>query len=264
MISFKISLEKAEYLIEAYRKEFLDIPSPKVPDVIGGTIDKASIKDLESLRIETRKVKSKFFEIDTYDVYKGLAFWHCWKSGDTLEDSEHFLAFEVNDNLILDPNYPQQYPDADILARPFEIIKKPSVSINELLKASSDKFDPTSGEKIIKKGFSYGEEGTVHRMSSDFITDGPRRIFTPYNQKPFGLFENRIYSREVEEFIDQEGLEYVRYFFGFNRETEINTIRVILIGVDKNGKNMLPSVKDKVEGGDIIMLQNSWPPKTTP
>ena len=84
------------------------------------------------------------------------------------------------------------------------------------------------------------------------------------NKRPYGFFENKD-IKDIEKLINYKGVVYIRYYFGYIEGMDVNEIRVILLGVNEKGQNLLPPEEKKtveeLTDDDAPILQTSWPPK---
>lgn len=249
---FRITLARAAELIQNYVEEFeLGKDHPKVPKLLGGVIKKDLLE---------KKIKEK-----NGQIYQGLAAWFCWDpavDGDP-KNANFFLAFEINDAM---RRVHDDLPDETTLARPFELYKYDKDRDADIMKMLTINDGDQCQERhmgplddTIERGFgSQYESGTVIKLKEHFRHSGPRHKTGPYNQFVFGLFENRE-SSDVDDFLGQPGLKYIKYYFGYDKEKDINKIRVILFATDENRCNLVPDAKDTPTDDDCIILQKSWP-----
>ena len=249
--TFKITLNRAVKLIEGYINEFeLNGTHPKVPDFLGGTIKPDGL-DLNKFLLDEKTRQERF---------KGLVAWFCWEQTSLPQFANFFLAFDVHDYITIKDPY--EVPDKPILARPYEIFRYDRTRDQDIMDVLKNHGSRSSGgyHETIKKGFDSSEKGTALYFIQNFRQNGPRdRDGKAYNGIPFGLFENK-YSKEIEQFLEQPKLANVRYYLGYDPIKKGNNIRVILVGVDKEGRNLVPSDENiLMENGNFI-IQKSWPP----
>lgn len=145
------------------------------------------------------------------------------------------------------------------------------LSINDQLKQSSDDFSYSGSDYTMAEVdtfLSNQEDGSLNndtpvrhdgknvnkysfRMMQEFLADG----ITP------NLIQcGSIWVREIDDLVNQtdnngQPLIGFRFFFGYD-PTRKNSIRLIFIGVDSNGKNFITNSA----GTDAIILERSWPP----
>lgn len=255
-MSFKIPLNDAAKLVQDYVKELaLDQAHPEVPNILGGTI---KIEEIVTLlgREDFFSSKSEYF--------KGLVAWFCWRHASNPHYSEFFLAFDNHTKI--DLTRPLDMGPLELkLARPYELFRYDKVrdkNIEEVLRNHCKGRSEGSYPCIIDRGYwSPGETGTAFQLIDSFKKNGPKNSSGfSYNKVPFGLFEDR-YSSDMKDFLTNQPktLTEIRYYFGFDENKE-NKIRVILMGVDENGCNIVPDTPGDVIPGEAIILQKSWPP----
>lgn len=260
--TFMITRNQAEDLLNSYINDCINNESVAVPNIVGGTIKKDLLIKIRAFWKTFQLSANNLVPKRSLEIYRGLVAWSCWKEKTPIEDSDLFLAFEINNSIILDENI-MQHPQHEILARPFEILRTDgSETASQILDTPSLVIDHPSE---ILRGYDYKSENVL-LLKRNFDTNGPKdeqgKLF---NNAEFALFENRKVLREVEDFLDQTNSEFVRYYFGLDKTKEINRIRVILVGVDKDGNNLLPplgmSVEEIKRTNEPTILQTSWPPK---
>lgn len=269
--NFRITFKEAVDYVGAYVKRFkLDQESsPEVMNTIGGTLKVDYIKlDIERL-IRSREIKladkDGGFVADPYS-FQGLMCWFCWQIKTVHLDEHFYLSFEANDDVDLENPEPLIKPDQTVLNRPFDIILYDKDLHSNIAKMLRDK-RPLLHQfpDKIKRG-SRMDEG-ARKLIRDFKTK--IESFEKSNiKKPYGLFENEM-CQDVVDFFKVDNLEYIRYYFGYDDNKTENRIRVILFGVDGEGKNMLPpeinmdssvlSTKSGALLNEPIILQKSWP-----
>ncbi len=81
-----------------------------------------------------------------------------------------------------------------------------------------------------------------------------------YNQYLFSFFhDNR--DGTFEKFLNQAGKSgYVRYYFGYDEKDKPNRIRVILVAVDAQGRNVTSINRSGRTQEDGLTLQRAFPP----
>lgn len=84
-------------------------------------------------------------------------------------------------------------------------------------------------------------------FSNYFVASG-----TPANESHCGFF----LGKEINEILSQSNCVGLRFFFGYEPDRKANKIRIIFIGVDNNGDNIL--LND--EGKEAIFFESEWPP----
>ncbi|WP_020531940.1 hypothetical protein [Flexithrix dorotheae] len=254
---FKITLSEATKFVQDYVDEFIKIGGPSiVPNIIGGTIKK-------DLLIKQRDIaREKIKILNESGPYEGLVAWFCWELASNIRDTMFFLSFEVSDWIILGSEELQR-PDFKLLSRPFDIYRYNSdldKDIEKLLVEHGPERMQEAFPDLIERGDSNTEVGKVLKLRLDFHNSGPKEPSgEKYNDTPFGVFENEKYN-DVDDFLEQPNLEYIRYYFGYDKTKDQNKIRVILVGVDANKKNMVPRNDTEAKSTGPYILQKSWPP----
>jgi hypothetical protein len=89
----------------------------------------------------------------------------------------------------------------------------------------------------------------VNNNSIEFL-DRFQENGSPSNMYQCGSFD----KNEMSSLLNQTGVVGMRFFFGLNVNYS-NHIRLMFIGVDSAGKNIL-----KINGSEAIMLERAWPP----
>lgn len=233
--SNKISLDEAVFLIYSFLKED-NLYKIAIQEAIGGTVYKSAIKNDAGL------------------IYVGTMGWYCRNLDGLKKYPKLFMAFEDSTydvgNVPLEPSSGSLfYP-----AKTFKYCKKVNESdVLEMLKTDCFKLenDLTIPKSDLLK--------LINKLPSDSSTD-------LYNKYQCSFFENGgITNDDMEKFLETPNLVAVRYYFGYDpsySHSRSNRIRIILIGVDSSGKNIIPE-------GDITtitsqIVQNSWPPPPPP
>ena len=240
--SYRINLDDAVKLIQA----FVTDPSlGKIArnDALGATINPGSIFGLqESIGF----VKSNFVEL-----YNGHMAWFCSNDFGLNEYPKLFLAYEQNDSYQKGDEV--AFPDMRKLKCPSEVFIIPQNVPNLDQWLADHTIDPRRlpnqyVDKVIDRSM-------VMQFASNFKQSN---LFGGFNKFSFSFFENEK-SMDVNAFLKTPGLTYIRYYFGYDNAQKYDTsnhIRIILIAVDINGKNIVTNKRDS----DVVMLQHSWPP----
>jgi hypothetical protein len=106
---------------------------------------------------------------------------------------------------------------------------------------------------------------TLRRHMSSFdslLSTMPDSKGVKHNQYLFSFFHNNR-DGVFEKFLDQAGKNgYVRYYFGYDEHDVPNRIRVILVAVDAQGRNVTRiNASGRTNGDeDAVTLQRSYPP----
>ncbi|GEM_PF-6527494 len=262
--NFKITFHEAVAYIEDYVSEFKlndDTRTPDLMNSISGTLKLDLIKEQIDIIVRMMQINKSHGFVEQLRTYQGLMCWFCYSEEQDI-GPHYFVAMEANDDVELKSSSPRLRPDMGKQARPFDIVmynKLEHSNIKNWLLSKSPIVMRYKNE--ILKGKT-DLEGTRNRIQQ-FIG----KIKEPSNiQEPYGLFENEL-SSDVEEFLIQPNIKYIRYYFGYDPSLSQNKIRIILFGVDKEGNNLvLRDARGNVVGseiggeGDPVILQTSWPP----
>ncbi len=230
--TYQISLADAIDFVKAFTEELGHVAQN---EALGGTISKPAI-DGRSKELEGR-------------VYTGNMAWFCYNYFYIPNYPKLFLAFEENNDYIRGQLIPR--PDSSNLRCPREnyvFTYDNTVTVDELLKNHVTPITEPIDQEVSRP--------MVEQYNNNY------RIYSPastLNYFPYGFFENEL-NQDVNKFLNQPGLEYIRYYFGYGRKTEYENsrVRIILVGVDGSGKNMVPTSL-KPDKDDSIILQKSWP-----
>ncbi len=224
--NYRIDFEKAVKLILGFltQKELFKIATQ---EAIGGTIEPDTIRPPRISPIQ------------------GSMSWLCRTSTD------FYLAFE--DGEFDFGNVPLE-PKQEVLKRSSQTFKYPYAqpSEDDVIKMLTVDPFPIGADVEIKKSLVLQQ---INKVPSDYFK-------FPYNNYPCSFFENRV-NNEIVDFIDNNpGLVAVRYFFGYDNSDkkyfDSNRIRVVLFGVDRVGRNIVPSISLPSE--KVWILEQSWPP----
>jgi hypothetical protein len=229
MDGYRISKEDANKMIEGFKTQF----SSKGNGILaGGIIEPSSL-----------------YEASLIDFFGSMAWFG-------YDREELYLYFEKNARY--DPDNLPKFPVSNFLSKSNRPIRISEIGISSSplnsLKLNVENVE--SRDDQITRGDVIS---SVNQFKNNFPKDQEGK---DYNKYPFGFFENRV-NQDVLEFLSQEGLNSVAYFFGYDDTTpyyvSTNRIRIVLTGVRTNGTLIL----QKNIGGvieDAILLQKSWPP----
>ncbi len=240
MSDYRITFQEAVKLVSNFVNE-LDPQKNRIP--LGGTIEK------NSLYGKTRTLKF------SRTLFKGNMAWMCWNEPPIGNYPKFFLAFEENDSYLDGAEVP--FPDMTGLMMPSNVFGYNSENVTDLLSNHFIDVQTTSYRDTL-----LDRDSEVLDLVQNFKEHGPKdQKGQLYNKYPYGFFKNS--SNDIVDFLNQPDIVYVRYYFGFDDVTqhhkETNRIRIILIGVDKDGKNITPTGTRSART-DVVMLQKSWPP----
>jgi hypothetical protein len=241
MQSFRINTSQAISMVEAFVKQS-DLSSTAIDKSFGGTINKISFFGRPKIN---NIFKSKFATlIQPPILYNGNMAWFCWNDFEISDYPPFFLSFETNDSYEINPT--PRYPDMRELMMPSNVFAYAGENLGYLL--ANHMIDKTLYvDRVITRG-------EVMQLSQNFIDRGPSDGHGKFNKYSFSFFENEK-SNDVQNFLNQPGLEFIRYYFGFEpKYEESNRIRIILVAVDENGRNIFN------DDPATYILQHSWPP----
>jgi len=237
--TYKTNLKDAAWLIYAFLKK------PKLytiasHEAIGGTINKNIFYNGGSLIYNGGSL-----------IYYGSMGWYC-RNVEGGNYPKFFLALEDGE---YNPDDVPKIPNSDILFYP-----KHTFTFNKKEFSETDVFDMLRNDQFALEGDSEIPKNQVIKFLGNKPLDPSRKKFNQYN---CSFFENRnVLNPDVSDFLNIPNMVAIRYYFGFDdsdiSHIQSNRIRIILIGVDKDGKNIAPENNLTVESN--FLLQNSWPP----
>lgn len=223
-----LSFAEAETLIENFVNHPI-LGDIAVNKAISGTVDKNSFQPQEDPKP---------------GKWSGKMAWYCCGDNSPYACHSFFLAFEQFNNYDSGaaPSQPQHL---ELQIANEQHTFSPGQSIKDMLLQDQRALLNPMNFKL-----SRAEVNTyIQSYASDFPKDENN---APFNTHPFGFFNNNSPSSggqsEWEAFIGQPGLVAIRYYFGYDGSETTNRIRVILVGVNGSGKNMLSNAP-----GDIIL-----------
>ncbi len=235
--SFKVSFDKAAWLIYAFLKQ-PELGKMALEEAIGGT------------------VTSDVFNPIRIGDYYGTMGWMCRNNGNE-KFPKFFLALEDGKYNI--GNVPGS-PQSETLACPNHTFKYErevnEANVVEMLKQDTHGLDKTKIENLKDDKIDWKSVVSfIYKIPSDPIGN-------LYNWYPCSFFENRgKVNNDITDFMGDDRIRAVRYYFGYDDSDksyfDSNRIRIILIGVDENGKNIIPEDR-KVATSSL--LESSWPP----
>lgn len=185
----------------------------------------------------------------------GIILWH----GFDPATNEIFLSLE-------------QLKSYDVYNLPKRPTGKKLIRSSSTFKSAATKqFDRTSVETYLRNEVITDnrveeiDNATLQKHMNSFdslLSTMPDSNGEKYNQYLFNFFhDNR--DGTFEKFLDQAGKNgYVRYYFGYDEKDKPNRIRVILVAVDAQGRNVtsINTNGRTNDDGDGLTLQKSWPP----
>lgn len=201
----------------------------------------------------------------------GIMFWYGVKEG----GRDPFITFErkgkkfkfSNSNMVnYLPNRPWKNPVGIRTIQDVERFDKDALDNEKKIEDAMR----TKNEKPVK-GFKRADSFKVRKMRNDFKAIVSEKNESTLGFTFFSLSEEKGISvddstkkKHWELFFEQGEVKYIRYYLGFNEEKAVNPICMILVPVDKDGKNFsMNNLKDDVGflNGEPMLLEFSWPPK---
>lgn len=82
-------------------------------------------------------------------------------------------------------------------------------------------------------------------------------LILSYQKYGMSYFENKTGTKNyITNLVAASNVHYIRYYFGFSHDGFPNRIRVLLVAVDDQGRN----ISEDSTGHETTLLQKSWPP----
>lgn len=239
MTNFRITPEQAIQLVKGFTTD-ASLSKVAKSTSMGGTINLLSIYGRPKISALAKINEVSF--LTPPKLFNGVMAWTCWNDFDIPGLPSFFLAFEVNDSYLDSARVP--FPDMRELMRPSHVFNHGGEAIDIMM--AGHQTDP----KLIVDYVITRQE--VMQYCQNYESRGPSDSSGAFNKYPYGFFENES-SNDVSDFLAQPDITFIRYYFGFDPAlTTSNRIRLILVPVDKYGKNIF---NDKA-----VLLQHSWPP----
>ncbi len=181
------------------------------------------------------------------DPDKGLMFWFNWI--DTVGANQFFLAYQTYDDQgdgirmelpVLSADL--RIPDETFLYSPVGTSK---TDIENFILNHDTKIPPQS---------TLTSQASVQGQTQDFLDHFPSGTENRLNIRPHIFYSARSTGSDFADLLSQSGAAGLRYYFGLEPKMSfINQIRIILVAVDSNGKNILSG------SGTCILLQKGSP-----
>ena len=165
----------------------------------------------------------------------GVMAWFCLDQSASGKQLPFFLAFEKFRNFTSNP-----YPS------------KPA---NSSLGVANSQFTYSTGEPVGTLLINHEEplanpinqdlkNADVVKLMNNFKQNFPKDSNNEkFNKEPLAFFNNDEPPQggpsEWNQFIGQTNMAAIRYYFGYDPTETINKIRVIMVGVDSQGANMI-------------------------
>lgn len=217
MGEFKVNLDQANQYIENFIDTYEQVASNKA---LGGNLEKGTFNQA----ITSEK--------------DGMAAWFCWNDGTNSNFPSFFMAFEAITDYSKTNGLSQ--PENNSLIAPGSTFTFSGSNKGSVLNHHSSDVNSIDNSVISK--------ANVVTMNENFVVEFNENTSYPYS------FFNSIDDDDLEDFVNQNDLEYIAYFFGYSNEEKYsnNKLRLILTPLDGDGK--------VITSANAIYLQKSWPP----
>lgn len=200
----------------------------------------------------------------------GIMFWYGVKEGGkdpfiSFERKGKKFKFSNSDMVNYLPNRPWKHP---VGIRTIQDVEKFDRDALDNEKEIEDSMR-TKNQKPVK-GFKRADSFKVRKMRDDFKSNVSGKNTTTLGFTFFSLLQDTVHTINNKQgkywdlFFEQGDVKFIRYYLGFNEKKEVNPICMILVPVDKDGKNFSKkNLKDDVGflNGEPMLLEFSWPPK---
>ncbi len=217
MADFKINLDQANHYIEKFIDEYGTKASN---DALGGTLEKDSLNGA----LASDKV--------------GSMAWFCWNPNESGGYDRFFMAIEALTSYSTINGVPD--PENSSLISPGNTFTYDDEHKDEILNHHKSDVDNLSNGSISKSD--------VEDFKDNFI-----EVFDDNTEYPYS-FTDTAESNDLEDFTNQDDIEYIAYFFGYSDDAVYgdNKIRLIFAPLDSHG--------EVITSGSPIFLQKSAPP----
>ncbi len=195
---------------------------------------------------------ASLFQVSTENA--GIIFWY----GFDARKKEIFLALEQLKSY--DVHNMPTHPMSKTLYRPLTTFKNTVTGQPEKTTVKNN----LARQVISDNGVVTIDNVTLTRHMNSFdslLARMPDANGERYNKYLFSFFHDKR-DGLFETFTGQGGKNgLVRYYFGYDEHDVPNRIRVVLIAVDANGRNVTAANgAARTNGDDGLTLQRSWPP----
>jgi hypothetical protein len=243
--TFKITTQQAVDLVTPFVTE-APLRDIAAGISLGGTIHKLSVFGAPTIVSYLANNKVRF--ADPPKWFNGIMAWFCWNDADPVTYPPFFLAFEQHDSYRRDAR--TEHTDMEYLMRPKSTFTFPGGNVRDFLTNHQIDVSEYDDAEITRE--------EVWKLSANFFAKFPRNPINGehFNPYPYGFFENKS-LQDFKAFYMQPNVKFIRYYFGYDKSADCeksNRIRLVLVAVDKDGKNLFN------DNGGVWMLQHSWPP----
>ncbi len=209
-----ISFQKAETLVNSFVSDAI-LSQVAVNWALGGTIDKNHLQ--------------------LPNPSTGVMAWFCLDQSTSGNYLPFFLAFEKFSNFTTNP-YPSQPANSNLYVAKSQFTYSPGEPVGDLLKTHKE----TLANPISEDLKNTEVVDLTNSFKQNFPMDSNNEKF---NEEPLAFFNNDKPSNggasEWDQFIGQPNMAAIRYYFGYDATEPINKIRVIMVGVNSEGANMI-------------------------
>jgi len=209
-----ISFQKAETLVNRFVSDAV-LSQVAVNWALGGTIDKNHLQ--------------------LPNPPTGVMAWFCLDQSTSGNYLPFFLAFEKFSNFSTNP-YPSQPANSNLYAAKSQFTYSPGEPVGDLLRTHKETLANPISEDL--------KNAEVIDLTNSFKQNFPMNSNNEkFNEEPLAFFSNEIppgeTSSDWDQFISQPNMAAIRYYFGYEPIETINKIRVIMVGVNSQGANMI-------------------------
>ncbi|MDP2042742.1 hypothetical protein [Algoriphagus sp.] len=190
-------------------------------------------------------------------VFSGIMCWFCKD-----DRSNIFIAIEPRFNFEYDENSLHKVkPESEYLFIPPQLLDKSILAGSNLQEGELERRLRGFRKPMVKPNKKAKNRDVVSWVNN-FRSDSNFKELSSYG---FTYFINNGKTKEgsersfISEFLIQNQIQFVRYFFGLDTDLKTDKLRLILVPVDFSGKNIEPA-GNRLD--DESLLQYSWPPST--
>ncbi len=217
MSLYSTTISQANQYIENFIEEYPGVASN---NAIGGTMELSSLTGA----LDQDKV--------------GSLSWFCFNDEEDSSLPSFFLAFEAASSY--SKSQGPSGPESSTLIIPGNTFAYEDEHEQDYLDHHQSDVSGLSDGSMSKQD--------VETYNASFVSN-----FGDNTNYPYSFFDTAN-DDDLDNFLNQDGIEYVGYFFGYSDDPDYgdNKIRVILAPLDDNG--------DVITSGNPVVLQRSYPP----
>lgn len=165
----------------------------------------------------------------------GVMAWFCLDQSASGNQLPFFLAFEKFSNFTTNP-YPSQPANSSLDVANSQFAYSPGQPVGTLLKTHKESLANPINQVVT----SAEVVQFINSFNQNFPKDNNNEKF---NKEPLAFFSNEIppgeTSSDWDQFISQPNLAAIRYYFGYDPTETTNDIRIVMVGVNSQGENLL-------------------------